>query len=261
MNNKQNLFANVFITGASSGIGAALAVFYASKGVTLGLVSRDKKLLQNIAKICMNKGSVVWCFPLDVVDADALKNAADSFYKKAGGIDLVVANAGIRSEEDYDYTDVSSVKEVMNVNYLGAVNTIYPFVKYFKKAKSGQIAIISSIASYRATPNSGSYSASKGAVNLWSEGLRLRLKDFGISVTTICMSFVKTSMTSDLKFLMPGILTTEKAAILIAKSIKRKDRTITIPWQSKIIWSILRVLPDRVYDYGILIAKKILTRE
>ena len=173
----------------------------------------------------------------------------------AKGVDIVIANAGIRGEEDQDCQDTHIPEEIMRVNYFGVVNTFSPFIRPMKAAGHGQLVVISSIASFRGTPNSGAYSASKAAVNVWSESLRLRLVAHGVGLTTVCLGFVNTAMTEGLPFWMPGILTSEEAAVLIAGKIRKKVRVAILPWQSRLIWNVFRILPGTIYDKLILWAK------
>ena len=245
----------VWITGASSGVGAALSEYYAQPGAILGLISRKKKELNSVAQLCRSKGAEVYEYVADVTDVDLVRNCSNEFLDHTGHIDIVIANAGIRGEEDQDYLDTLIAEEIMRVNYFGVINTFSPFVKVMKDTGKGRLVAISSIASFCGTPNSGAYSASKAAVNVWTESLRLRLIPYGISVTTIGLSFVNTAMTANLPFWMPGILSPQKAAILIANKIKSKARLPIIPWQSRIIWNGFRILPGFIYDKLILLAK------
>ncbi len=252
---KPKAFENIWITGASLGIGAALSNHYAAPGVTLGLLSRGAMQLQKVAGQCRRKGATVYTYNTDVRNAQEVKQCAMDFLSCTGCIDLVIANAGIRIEEDMENQDGSIPASVMEVNYMGTINTFSPFIPAMKTKRSGHLAVISSIAAFRGTPNSGAYSASKAAVNLWSESLRLRLKPYGICVSTLCAGFVKTAMTSDLDFWMPGILTTDEAVVIIARAIRRRRRMVTFPWQSHMIWTFFRILPGPVYDWLILWAK------
>ena len=245
----------LLITGASSGVGAALAEHYAGVGTTLALLARRKSELNITAEICRIKGSVVYEYVADVTDIDAVRGFAAEFLDKVEQVDIVIANAGIRGEEDEDCQETSIAEEVMRVNYFGVINTFSPFIKPMKISGRGQLVAISSIASFRGTPNSGAYSASKSAVNLWTESLRLRLMPYGLSVTTIGLGFVNTAMTEGLPFWMPGILTPQEAAILIAKKIESKARVTIVPWQSRLIWNGFRILPGRIYDKLILWTK------
>jgi short-subunit dehydrogenase len=246
----------VFITGASSGIGAALGEFYARSGAILGLLARNGDELHSVAKRCRAKGAVVHEFVADVTDLPAMRKSAADLLELAGHVDIVIANAGIRGEEDPDCQDEQIPEQIVRVNYLGVINTFSPFIRPMKTQSSGQLVAISSIASFRGTPNSGAYSASKAAVNVWTESLRLRLISHGISLTTICLGFVDTAMTAGLPFWMPGILSPEKAAELIARSIEKRARIVTLPWQSRFIWTLFRILPGGLYDKLIIWAKE-----
>ena len=252
-NNKKT----VLITGASSGIGEALAYAYADKDINLVLISKTRSLLSKVSKRCQKKGAHVFHFAVDVSNKEKMQKTMKKVLRKLGHIEIVIANAGIRIEEDYAYKDLSALERTMEVNFLGVAYTLAPFVPFMMKNKTGQLVAISSIGSLRGTPNSGAYSASKAAVDLWTESLRLRLREYKVQVTTINLGFVKTSMTEKLPFWMPGILTPEKAASLIKKTISRKKRTIIIPWQSNLIWSIFQILPGTLYDNIILFAKNI----
>ncbi len=252
---KSQVFENIFITGASLGIGAALSGYYAVPGVTLGLLSRSAEELRDVAEHCRVKGAAVYTYVADVTDTQELKRCAMDFQSHAEGVDLVIANAGIRMEEDPENQEVAIPARIMDVNYMGVINTLSPFIPDIKKRKTGHLAVISSIAAFRGTPNSGAYSASKAAINVWTESLRLRLKPYGIFVSTPCAGFVKTAMTTSLGFWMPGILSAEEAARIIALTIRRRRRVVTFPWQSRMIWSFFRVLPGPLYDWLILWAK------
>jgi short-subunit dehydrogenase len=245
----------VWITGASSGIGAALGEHYAQLGTTLALLARSEIELKGISERCRAKGAVVYEYVADVTDIETLRKCANDFLAHVGSVDIVIANAGIRGEEDEDCQDTHIPEEIMRVNYFGVINTFSPFIRPMKARGQGQLVAISSIASFRGTPNSGAYSASKAAVNVWTESLRLRLIPHGVGLTTICLGFVNTAMTEGLLFWMPGILTPEKAAILIAEKIRNKARVTIIPWQSRLIWNGFRILPGTIYDKLIVWAK------
>ena len=246
----------IVITGASSGIGAALANYYAKSGVTLALLARNSEALDCVATACRLSGATAIVYPVDVIDGHAMRATAQNIVDHIGLPDIVIANAGIRIEDPAD--ELSSVKalDIMMVNYIGVILSFEPFIQAMKLRKSGKLVAISSIAALRATPNSGIYSASKGAVNLWTEALRLRLAPFNITVTTACSGFVRTAMTADLNFYMPGILTAAQAAEIIADATASGKSRIMFPWQSRVIWSIFYYLPGGIYDRMILLAKK-----
>jgi len=248
---------SILITGASSGIGQALAEFYAGPGITLGLVGLNQDRLIDVACHCRQSGADVFEYAVDVGNSDDMKKVAEEYLKHVGTIDIVIANAGIRAEEDEDYSDPELANIVMRTNFTGVINTFAPFLPLMRSMRKGHLVAISSIASFRGTQNSGLYSASKAAVNLWTESLRLRLMPFGIHVSTMCVGFVDTPMTSDIAFEMPGILSALEAARMIDYGIRKKKRMFTFPWQSRLIWGIFRMLPGTWYDLVITNAKKI----
>jgi short-subunit dehydrogenase len=246
---------NIFITGASSGIGAALSRRYAGPGITLGLLSRETEKLEAVAAECRQKGAVVHTYTADVTDEGRLRECARDFRSRTSSVDLVVGNAGIRAEEDPEFSDSRVPARIMEVNYIGVINTLVPFIQYMKEQKSGCLVVISSIAAFRGTPNSGAYSASKAAISVWAESLRLRVIPYGIHVCTFFIGFVRTAMTADIVFNMPGIMTADEAAWAIARGVSRRKRTATFPWQNKWIWIAFRLMPGRLYDRVILWAK------
>jgi len=246
---------SIWITGASSGIGEALADFYATPGTTLAILAPSESKLRVVAERCREKGAVVYEYTADVRDIENSRKYAGHFLEQVGSVDIVIANAGIRGVEDEEFQEWQIPEELMQVNYMGVINTFSPFISFMKKKRSGQLVVISSIAAWCGTPNSGAYSASKAAVNIWCEGLRLRLAPYGIHVTVICMGFVATAMTEGLPFSLPGLLTAKEAAVLISTNIARRKRVVTLPWQSRFIWAVFRVIPGFMYDKLILWAK------
>ena len=255
-------FRTIIITGASRGIGAELSTSLAKEGITLGLfTSQSFNELEEVANNCRQLGALVYCYHSNVVDQIGMNDCLQDFINKARGIDLVIVNAGIAIvDEEFKNPCEVAIKN-MQVNYFGAINTITPCVEIMKRAKSGQIAIISSISSLRSTQNSGPYSASKAAINLWAEGLRLSLKKYGIGVSILRVGFVKTSMTSKNKFWMPGIVSANYAAKAIVDAIKKRKIDSALPWQSAFLWKIFSILPDKIYDFLMVTAKSAIDRD
>lgn len=249
-------YQSIFITGASSGIGEALSILCAEEGITLGLLSVNASgNLEEVANECRVKGARVLTYIADVSNNSVMEECATDFQKKVGDIDLVIANAGVAFVEDSDFSETEIPMHNMKVNYFGVINTFLPFIAHMKENKSGHLVIISSISSLRSTHNSGAYSASKAAINLWSEGLRLRLRPYGIPVTTLCVGFVDTAMTRNNAFWMPGLISAPKAAQLIFKAITRRKRLVTLPWQSGGLWTVFHLMPGVMYDWIIDWAK------
>lgn len=251
------IFENIFITGGSSGIGRELCLKYAAPGVTLGILSNSNSgALDETARACRAKGAIAFTYLADVSDTAAMRRCISEYLKAAGHADLVIANAGIRHEEAEDYSDTEKAWRLMEVDVLGVMNTISPFVPLMKARKAGHLAVVSSISAFRGTQNSGIYSASKAAVNIWMESLRLRLIPYSVKVTVLCAGFVKTAMTEELTFWQPGILSAQRAAGIIQNGIARGKRTCVFPWQSRIIWGVFKLMPGELYDFLITFLKK-----
>ena len=173
----------VFITGASSGIGAALATEYAKRGATLGISARRSEKLQSIAQQCKESGAAdVFTYTLDVTDQDSSADTAKEFIAAANGIDIVIANAGVAYSDKISSGEATQINKVFSTNVLGVTNSIIPFVPTMKGNSSGKIVIISSIASFRPIAFHGGYSASKSAVRILADSWRMALKKYKISM-------------------------------------------------------------------------------
>lgn len=235
----------VIITGASSGIGAALAKEYSARGATLGLVARRKSLLDELAA---QLSTPTLCYPVDVRDSAALNLAAQDFMQKYGCPDIVVANAGVSvgnlTELD---EDLQVFQDVMDINVMGMVKTFQPFVAEMRKVKRGTLVGIASVAGFRGLPGAGAYSASKAAAISYLESLRVELHSDGISVITICPGYVETPMTQNNPYSMPFIISAETAAKKIAGIIAYKPNLAVIPWQMAILSRLFKHLPDWLY--------------
>jgi hypothetical protein len=197
----------VFITGASSGIGAALATEYAKRGATLGISARRSEKLQSIAQQCKESGAAdVFTYTLDVTDQDSSADTAKEFIAAANGIDIVIANAGVAYSDKISSGEATQINKVFSTNVLGATNSIIPFVPTMKGNSSGKIVIIRSIASFRPIAFHGGYSASKSAVRMLADSWRMSLKKYKIQLTAICPGFIVSEMTDENKFPMPFFL-------------------------------------------------------
>lgn len=236
----------IFITGASSGIGEAMARFYAKRGVQLGLVARRGDFLERLAAELEPHPAV---YALDVRDAPALKNAADDFIARFGVPDVVIANAGVSRGTLTDIEDDLKVfQEVFDINVMGMVNTFHAFVAPMKRQRRGTLVGISSVAGFRGIPGGGAYSASKAAAIRYCESLRVELRDDGISVVTICPGYIRTPMTAVNKFKMPFLIGVDEAVVRFARAIDSKTSFTVIPWSMGIAARILRVVPNWLYD-------------
>lgn len=243
----------VFITGASSGLGAALAQRYAHQGAILGLVGRSDDKLQALLKSVPNAVHHR-IYPLDVTDHVALANAAADFIAAAKGIDIVIASAGVSRGTLTEYAeDLSSFEHIFATNVTATVATFAPFITAMQtQAANGDKACrlvgIASVAGIRGLPGASAYSASKAAVITYCESLRVELKQSGIKVVTIAPGYIDTPMTQVNDYKMPFLMPVEKFAQSAVATIERGCSYRVIPWQMGVVSKGLRVLPNWAYD-------------
>ena len=239
--------ANVFITGANSGIGAALARRYAAAGATLGLFARRETALREIAAT-LPQGSVA-TYAGDVRERAALERAAADFVARFGVPDIVIASAGIsRGTVTGHREDLDDFAAVFDTNVLGLVHTFHAFLAPMRERRSGTLVGIASVAGFRGLPGSGAYSASKAAAITYLESLRVELRGSGIAVVTVCPGYIATPMTEKNPYPMPFLLRPEKAARLIERAIRRRRRFYVLPWQMALAGRVLRCLPRPLFD-------------
>ena len=235
-----------FITGATSGLGRALAFHYARHGATLGLAARNAPAL---SALCAELPAKCCAYPLDVRDAPALQAAAADFIARRGGVDLVIANAGISIGTDPARADDLAVfREIIDINATGMAHTFQPFINAMRTAGSGTLAGIASVAGYRGLPGAGAYSASKAAAIGYLESLRVELHGSGVRVVTVSPGYIATPMTERNPYRMPFLMSADDAAAKIAKLIATGRSYAVIPWQMAIVARVLRLLPNAVYD-------------
>ncbi len=219
---------NILITGASSGLGAALALAYAASGRVLYLQGRKAEKLEEIAAKCRSRGANVYTKIVDVTDSAAMQNWVEQA-DKDNPLDLVIANAGISAGMGSDGENGEQVRKIFATNIDGVINTIQPVIPFMLKRGKGQIAIMSSLAGIRALPSSPAYSASKACVRYYGESLRGALAFSGVSVSVICPGYITTPMTDVNDFPMPFIMSPEKAAQRIIKGLEKKRGRIAFP--------------------------------
>ncbi|OSQ44725.1 SDR family oxidoreductase [Thalassospira sp. MCCC 1A01428] len=237
----------ILITGASSGIGAALARYYACAGVTLFISGRNQARLKLVENDCRDAGANVFADILDVTD----KNMMADYVSKCHSImplSLVIANAGISAGSGDDGETPDQVRHIMATNVDGVLNTIDPAVAVMKQQQRGQIAIMSSQASWRGLPTAPAYCASKAAVRIYGEALRGSLVRDRIRVNVICPGFVKSRITDANNFRMPFLMKASKAARIIDRGLTRNKATIAFPWQMNMLTSMLKHLPSAIFD-------------
>ena len=238
----------VFLTGASSGIGAGLALEMAKRGATLGLLARRAELLKDIAAHCEEVGGKARIFAADVTDAGAVKKAADDFRAEFGHIDIVIANAGIGGSADARDMDIGKVTQIINVNLLGTVNTVAAVLPQMIERNSGQLVAISSLAGYRGLPKSAAYCASKAGVSNFFESLRLDLRGTGIDTTIIHPGFIKTPLTEGRLSRMPFLMELDDGVNRILKIIEKKKRSAAFPFPLSTLVRAGNFFPMWLYD-------------
>jgi NAD(P)-dependent dehydrogenase (short-subunit alcohol dehydrogenase family) len=236
----------VLISGASSGLGLALARHYLERGATIAAFARRGELLQTLSAEFPGK---VFCYALDVRDTAAVRQAANDFIARVGVPDVVIANAGVSVGTLTEYAeDIDAFQQVMDINVLGIVKTFQPFVAVMRAAKRGTLVGIASVAGFRGLPGASAYSASKAAAISYLESLRVELHGSGVKVVTICPGYIKTPMTAVNPYPMPFILDADEAAQRMIRVIEQQNAFTVIPWQMGMIGRVLKLLPRWIYD-------------
>ena len=240
----------VFITGASSGIGEALAVYYAAEGAILGLAARRNEFLEALNQ---RLGGRHACYALDVSDAPALHAAATDFIARFGAPDIIIANAGVSAGTLTEFEeDLDVFRRVMDTNVFGMAATFAPFIPAMKAAGDGRkrqrLVGIASVAGIRGLPGAEAYSASKAAAIAYLESLRLEMRPYGIKVVTIAPGYIESPMTAVNPYKMPFLLPVDQAASRFAAVIARGTSYAVIPWPMGVVAKVLRALPNWLYD-------------
>ncbi|MGF1629548.1 MAG: SDR family NAD(P)-dependent oxidoreductase [Kiloniellaceae bacterium] len=238
---------SILITGGSSGIGAALALGYAAPGVFLALTGRHRKRLETVAERCRTSGAEV---ATGIIDVRAVEDLAAWMAEqdRRHPFDLVVANAGISAGTgSFGETD-RQARHIFAVNVDGVINTVLAAAALMRPRRRGQIAIMSSLAAFRGFPGAPAYCASKAAVRIWGESLRVMLGRDGLGVTVICPGYVKSRMTAKNDFPMPFLMETEQAAGIIMRGLAVNKARIVFPRRLfSLVW-LLALLPPAWTD-------------
>ena len=234
----------IWITGASSGIGKALALKFANEGWQVAASARRENLLNEISELNENISS----FPLDVTNQNNCKETFELIKNKYQNIDICFFSTGTWDPKKEKEIDVDQMKKVMEVNFFGTLNCIKVVENYFREKNSGHISIVSSIAGYRGLPNSTGYGASKAALNNLAESLYFDFARYNVRVSLVSPGFIKTPMTDKNEFKMPFLKTAEFAADKIYKGlIQGSSFEIDFPKELTLILKFLKILPDWLY--------------
>lgn len=239
---------HILITGASQGIGRALARLYARPATHLSLFGRSVERLEEVAAACRSQGATVCLSIVDVTDAPGMAHAIGEALKRAP-IDILIANAGIGGAQAMAGPSgeaPAATYALVNVNFIGVVNTVTPALEPMTARKRGQIVIVSSLAGHIPMPSSPAYSASKAAVRTYGIALDRLVRQSGVRICVVSPGFVETAMSESLSMKLPHLVPVEKAAQIIAEGVAKGRREIIFPWQMALIARVLALLPDRL---------------
>lgn len=237
------------VTGASSGIGRELARQLAAEGCKVGAVARRAESLAGLVKEIETAGGRALAVPADVGSRDQVEAAFAKVRTELGPVDLVVANAGIGRPTLRDPVNMGDVEDTFRINLMGVVYAVSAALPEMLARKSGHLVAVSSLAAYRGLPAESAYCASKAAVNVYMDALRLHLRGTGVRATTICPGFVKTPMTETNKFYMPQLMEADYAARKMIGAIKAGKKVYNFPWRLHLLIKLSRWLPDGVMNW------------
>lgn len=240
----------ILITGASSGIGRALAIAYAREGASLVLLGRDEERLESAARACLAAGAqAAETCVADVRDRETMARIVQSAYEKRP-IDVLVANAGVATglSSGQLLETPEAVRAMLKINVEGVFNTVEPAILPMCTRKSGRIAIVGSMAGVRSLPYSPAYCAAKAATHMWADSLRGALASHGVSVSLIVPGFVKTPMSARTKSWQPGAISDERAALIIKRGLERRRPVIAFPRYMYLAMRLFSFLPAALVD-------------
>jgi short-subunit dehydrogenase len=240
-------FKHIVITGASSGLGAALALLYSKPGIRLLLLDCDGERLTCVEEACRLRGCDVATHVGDVTNAQDMESrliACDSSFP----VDLVIANAGIGGHAPKEGETGVAARRLISVNTIGVINTVTPLLHRFAARRRGYLAIVSSLAGFLSLPESPSYCASKAAIRIYGHALRRRFAPEGVRVTVICPGFMETSLAQHLPYQPRGMWSAERSAAYISRGLAHGRREICFPWQTNLTIRAASALPAAIAD-------------
>ncbi len=234
----------IWITGASSGIGKAVALKFAREGWKVAVSARRFEKLKQLSE-----NENIFSYPLDVSDREKVEETSKKIINEFSDLDLCVFSSGIYERSLEKEINVENIKKTFEINYLGTVNCVKAVEGHFKNKKSGHIAIVSSPVGYRGLPKSSGYTPSKAALNNFTQGIFFDFKKYDVKVTLISPGFIKTQLTDKNDFPMPFLRSAEYAAEKIYKGLITNKFEIIFPPQIAIMYWIFRILPNRMYNF------------
>ena len=239
----------ILLTGASSGIGEALAIELSKRGAILGLIARRENLLRELVEKCEKNGTVSRAFSLDITDETAIREAAEEFRNEFGRIDILIANAGIGGGAKHAAAlTPQEFRRVIDTNLVGAVNCVAAVLPQMFERGSGQLVAISSLAGFRGLPKSAAYCASKAGMTAFFESVRLDVQSKGVAVTIIQPGFIKTPLTSNRENKMPFLMELNDSIPHFLRAIEKRKKFAAFPWQLATIVRAGKIFPAWLYD-------------
>nr|WP_267905536.1 SDR family NAD(P)-dependent oxidoreductase [Nitrosophilus alvini] len=238
----------MLVTGASSGIGRELSKRYAKRGDSLFLISRRENLLKSLKNELEEKGAEVFIYPCDLSDYKKLEVVKKDILEKSGGIDMIIANAGISAGHNCEYAKYEDIEYMMRVNFLSIPFLLEPFLEDMKSKRAGKIVFISSLASLVTMPTSTAYSTSKRALNSYAEGIRNHLYRYNIKVINILPGFIDTPMTRKNSFKMPFFMDLQSGVEKIVYAIEKEKKEYAFPLMFYLAIKLLSFMPPSLRD-------------
>jgi short-subunit dehydrogenase len=243
-------FANqvAIVTGASSGIGWELAKTLAAQQCAVGVVARRKDRLEALVQEIQASGGKAACAVADVADRAQTLAAIHSLRDQLGPVDLLIANSGLGVPTTLEPINNDEIEMTFKVNTLGVIYCIEAVLPEMLQRGQGHLAAVSSMAAYLGMPGESAYCASKAAVKLYMDGLRIQLRRRGVYVTTVCPGFIETPMTAANTFKMPWVLKADRAAAMIVRALGRKKKVYNFPWQMSLLMKLAAWAPDWILE-------------
>ena len=239
----------ILITGASSGIGYALAKQLATQGCSLVLLARRKETLDSLAKESKSEKNFILTYKCDIKNKQEVRNVFGDMRERKASIDVAILNSGVGIKSPVADFNSDKADETFQVNVLGMIYCIEELLKDFLPRKNGMIVGVSSIADSRGFPVNGFYSASKAAASTLLESIRIELKLHNIKVVNVRPGFVSTPMVSKNNFKMPFLMDADKAAEIIINGIKKEKKIIQFPFGTVLGGKLIRALPNSIFDF------------
>jgi short-subunit dehydrogenase len=237
------------ITGASSGIGWCMAKELAREGCKVGLVARRKDRLDALADEIRQDGGIAVGAAADVGNREQTVAAIHDLARQLGPIDLLIANAGVSTATHYDPPNTTDIEKTFRVNIFGMVYAFEAVLPEMVRRRQGHLAAVSSLASYKGLPGHSAYCASKAAINIYLEALRIQMRNFNIAVTTVCPGFIRTPITADHSFRMPFLMEPEVAARRIIRALYWKRKVYNFPWRMSMLIKLTWLAPDWLMNW------------